>query len=128
MKIQPAVSGWGLTLFIMKLYAYSLPDVPNKTGWLKIGETRGDVEARIKQQSHEFNLKTELVWQDAVSQDFGGVDKLIHRYLKDKGFQIAVFEDTGADSEWVKCGISDVEKAYRSVKEQLDAADVAREE
>jgi hypothetical protein len=56
----------------MKLYAYSLPTVPEKSGWLKIGETRG------------------------------GVDKLIHRYLKDKGFQIAVFEDTGADSEWIK--------------------------
>ncbi|MDR3234390.1 MAG: hypothetical protein LBT46_12145 [Planctomycetaceae bacterium] len=59
----------------MKIYAYTLPTVPEKSGWLKIGETRGDVEVRIKQQSHEFNLKTEIVWQDAVITERSYIDK-----------------------------------------------------
>ncbi|GHT13109.1 hypothetical protein FACS1894170_08710 [Planctomycetales bacterium] len=112
----------------MKLYAYTLPTVAEKSGWLKIGETNGNVEKRVKQQGHELNLQIEIVWQDAVITERSHIDKMLHRWLEQQGLQIAQFEDTGADSEWIKCNVDDVKKAYTAVKEQLHADEIKREE
>ena len=34
----------------MKIYAYTTPDIAKHAGYLKIGETHGDVAERVKQQ------------------------------------------------------------------------------
>ena len=47
----------------MKLYAYTTPEIPKHAGYLKVGETTGDVDKRIKQQGHELNVKHERVCQ-----------------------------------------------------------------
>jgi hypothetical protein len=103
----------------MKLYAFVTPEVPKHGGYLKIGETNGDVEKRVEQECHELNVQKEIVWRDAVITERRGIDKMIHRYLVVQGFQIQEFDKTGKDTEWVKCTVTDVEKAFAAVKEQL---------
>ena len=102
----------------MKLYAYTAPGIPQHAGYLKIGETNGSVEERVKQQGHELNVEKNIVWKDAVLTERTGIDKLIHRYLKKEGFQVQQF-GTGQDTEWIKCTIGDLEKAFTIIKEQL---------
>jgi hypothetical protein len=103
----------------MKLYAFKTPGIPNNTGYLKIGETNGNVEKRVEQECHELNVQKEIVWRDAVITERRGIDKMIHRYLVVQGFQIQLFDKTGKDTEWVKCTVTDVEKAFAAVKEQF---------
>ena len=102
----------------MKLYAFSAPDIPKHAGYLKIGETNGNVEERVKQQGHELNVENEIVWTDAVITERSGIDKTIHRYLKEQGFHVQQF-GTGRDTEWVKCTIGDLEKAFAIIKQRL---------
>ena len=112
----------------MKLYAYHTPDIPKHDGYLKIGETAGDVDARIKRQGHEHNIKNEKVWEDQVYSDRIKIDKLLHRYLKDKGFHVQQFDDTEQDTEWVKCTVAELEKAFADFKEQFYQDEKRREE
>ena len=111
----------------MKLYAYITPDIPKNTGYLKIGETTGDVEKRVNQQIHEQNLEKNIVWQDAVITERSGIDKMLHRYLKEQGFHVQQFTESGKDTELVKCTVADVEKAFAIIKEQLYQSEVARQ-
>jgi len=112
----------------MKLYAYCTPDVPKHEGYLKIGETHGNVETRVKQQGHEHNVTNEIVWSDVVISDRIGIDKIIHRYLKEQGFHVQQFDATGKDTEWVKCTVGDIIKAFAVIKQRLYDEEKQREE
>jgi len=103
----------------MKLYAYTTPEIPKHAGYLKIGETSGDVDKRIKQQGREHNVKNEKVWEDHVYTDRIRIDKQFHRYLKDKDFHVQQFDETGQDTEWVKCTVPELQKAFGDFKEQF---------
>jgi type I restriction-modification system DNA methylase subunit len=103
----------------MKLYASSTPDISKHNGYLKIGETNGDIDKRVEQECHELNVQKEIVWRDAVITERSHIDKMIHRYLVNQGFSIQQFDTTGQDTEWVKCEVADVEKAFVVVKQQL---------
>ncbi|MCL2744824.1 MAG: GIY-YIG nuclease family protein, partial [Planctomycetaceae bacterium] len=111
----------------MKLYAYSTPDIEKHAGYLKIGETHGNVDKRVQQQGHELNLHLEIVWRDAVYTELYGIDKRIHRHLKNKGFQVQQFADTGRDTEWVKCSVADVEKAFQVIKAEQEEDEKQRQ-
>jgi len=111
----------------MKLYAFITPDIAKHAGCLKIGETHGNVEERVKQQGHELNVENEIVWTDAVITERIGIDKMIHRYLKEQGFHVQQF-GTGRDTEWVKCTLADLEKAFAVVKQRLYDEEKQREE
>ena len=111
----------------MKLYAFITPEIAKHAGFLKIGETYGDVEQRVKQQGHELNVKREIVWQDAVMTDRVNIDKMLHRFLVRQGFPIQQFDDTGHDTEWVKCTVGDLEKAFAALKEQLYQDEILRQ-
>jgi len=102
----------------MKLYAFSTPEIEKHTGYLKIGETNGNIAERVKQQGHELNVEKMVVWSDAVITDRIGIDKIIRRYLKEQGFQIQQF-GTGWDAEWVECTVGDVKKAFEIIKQRL---------
>ena len=102
----------------MKLYAYTTPEIPKHAGYLKIGESASEVDKRVKQQGHELNVEKNIVWQDAVIAERRGIDRMFRRFLRQQGFQIQQF-GTGEDSEWVKCTVADVEKAFAYFKEQL---------
>jgi hypothetical protein len=110
----------------MKLYAFVAPDIPKHAGFLKIGETHGSTLERVKQQGHELNIQNEIVWTDAVITERIGIDKMLHRYLKEQGFPIQQF-GTGRDTEWVKCTVADLVKAFEVIKQQLYDDEIQRE-
>ncbi|MDR2757179.1 MAG: N-6 DNA methylase [Planctomycetaceae bacterium] len=112
----------------MKLYAFTTPEIPKHDGYLKIGETHGDIDKRIKQESHELNVECIRVWSDAVITERTHIDKMIHRYLAEHGFPIQQFSGTGQNTEWIKCTIADIEKAFAAVKEQLYQDEIQRQE
>ena len=46
-----------------QIYAYTLPTVPNKKGWIKIGYTeRKDVNDRIKEQTRTADIEYTCLW------------------------------------------------------------------
>ncbi|MDR2642369.1 MAG: GIY-YIG nuclease family protein, partial [Planctomycetaceae bacterium] len=93
----------------MKLYAFTTPEISKHDGYLKIGETNGDIDKRVEQECHELNVQKEIVWRDAVITECSHIDKMIHRYLVNQGFPIQQFDTTGQDTEWVKCTVADIE-------------------
>ncbi|MDR0609987.1 MAG: GIY-YIG nuclease family protein, partial [Planctomycetaceae bacterium] len=110
----------------MKLYAFTTPDISKHAGYLKIGETNGSIEHRVKHEGHELNVQKEIVWRDAVITERSHIDKMIHRYLINQGFSIQQFDATGQDTEWVKCTVADVEKAFAAVKQQIYNDEIQR--
>jgi hypothetical protein len=103
----------------MKLYAFTTPEIAKHAGYLKIGETNGSIDKRVDQECHELNVQKEIVWRDAVITERSHIDKIIHRYLVNQGFHIQQFDTTGQDTEWVKCTVADIEKAFDVVKQQI---------
>jgi type I restriction-modification system DNA methylase subunit len=103
----------------MKLYAFTTPEIAKHAGYLKIGETNGSIDKRVDQECHELNVQKEIVWRDAVITERSHIDKMIHRYLVNQGFPIQQFDATGQDTEWIKCTVTDVEKAFAVIKQQL---------
>ncbi|MDR0328253.1 MAG: N-6 DNA methylase, partial [Planctomycetaceae bacterium] len=91
------------------------------------GETHGNVEQRVQQQGHELNVKLDIVWQGGVVANRGGIDKLIHKYLKEQGCLVQQFDDTGRDTEWIKCTVGELEKALNVIKEQLYQDELKRQ-
>ncbi len=70
-----------------QIYAYTLPDIREDDGWIKIGYTeRRNAEDRIKEQTHTaaINLKYSLLWTEPALTNSGKwfVDKELHSYLK----------------------------------------------
>lgn len=68
-----------------QIYAYTLPTVSDKDGWVKIGYTeRKDVNIRIKEQVGTADLDYQLLWYEMArfinSQAFN--DRQLHHYLK----------------------------------------------
>ncbi|OOS25870.1 helicase [Moraxella porci DSM 25326] len=68
-----------------QIYAYILPTVSDKDGWVKIGYTeRPDVNTRIKEQVGTVDLDYQLLWHKVArfinSQFFN--DHQLHHYLK----------------------------------------------
>ena len=112
----------------MKLYAFCTPEIAKHEGYLKIGETHGSVEQRVKLQGHELNVDKDIVWQDAVYTERIGIDKMVHRRLVKHGFEIQRFDETGQDTEWVKCTVADIVRAFADVKEQLYQDELKRQE
>ena len=48
-----------------QIYAYTLPTVTDKEGWVKIGYTeRQDVNVRIKEQVGTVDLNYDLLWNE----------------------------------------------------------------
>ncbi|MCL2745378.1 MAG: GIY-YIG nuclease family protein, partial [Planctomycetaceae bacterium] len=111
----------------MKLYAYSIPDVEKLAGFLKIGETTRAVKSRVKQQGHEIPIKKNIVWERTLVANRTNVDKMIIRFLEKQGCEVIRFEETGEQSEWVKCEKEDIELAFEKIKEQIRSEDKRKE-
>lgn len=68
-----------------QIYAYTLPTVTDKQGWIKIGYTeRQDVNVRIKEQVGTVDLSYDLLWHkkaiSAKNKTF--TDHQFHHYLR----------------------------------------------
>lgn len=86
------------------IYGYTLPDVANHNGYIKIGYTdREDTETRIKEQLHTAAIPFRILFKESAMRSDGTcfTDKDIHRLLKHKGFrQLNEGEDR---NEWFCC-------------------------
>ena len=108
-------------------YAYTLPQVPSKNGWTKIGFTERDVNVRIAEQLHTAGLKPNICWHLLATyrtEPFGNfTDKDFHLYLKKLGFE----RESG--TEWFKIDPNIAKSNYNDFTENHgvvnDATDTA---
>ena len=66
------------------IYAYTLPEVPNHNGYIKIGDTRRDVQVRINEQLGTSGLKPNILWDKVARHNSGEWfrDHDLHRFLE----------------------------------------------
>ena len=108
-------------------YAYTLPEVPSKNGWTKIGFTERDVNVRIAEQLHTAGLKPNICWHLLATyrtEPFGNfTDKDFHLYLKKLGFE------RERSTEWFKIDPNIAKSNYNDFTENHgvvnDATDTA---
>ncbi|UAS74208.1 GIY-YIG nuclease family protein [Staphylococcus pseudintermedius] len=71
-----------------QIYAYTLPSVKDKEGWIKIGYTeRKNVDERIREQTKTaaFNIEYMKLWSEPAKFNDSNEwfkDKLFHSYLR----------------------------------------------
>lgn len=86
------------------IYGYSLPEVPDHDGYIKIGYTdREDVNQRIREQLHTAGLTGKLIFTESAVRSDGScfTDHDVHRLLIRKGVQQL---HSGKDkNEWYQC-------------------------
>ena len=84
----------------LKIYAYTLPQVPDHNGYIKIGETSRGVEERIKQQVGTAGLNPEIKFH-RIAKHVNGQwfhDTDLHRYIISRGIKRADFGQSA--NEW----------------------------
>lgn len=88
------------------IYAYTTPNDVSKKGWVKIGYTDRDAEARIKEQTHTADTKYELLWSHDARYDGGEyfTDGDFHWYLAQCGIERGKFQHSARSSEWFNFG------------------------
>ena len=68
------------------IYAYTTPGITYHDGYIKIGYTEQDVDARIYQQTHTAGVKAKKEWQGLATFDDGSGDTFkdtdFHAYLR----------------------------------------------
>ena len=68
------------------IYAYTTPGISYHDGYIKIGYTEQDVDARIWQQTHTAGVKAKKEWQGNATFDDGSGDNFkdtdFHAYLR----------------------------------------------
>lgn len=86
------------------IYSYTLPDVADHNGYIKIGYTdRENAETRIKEQLHTAAIPFRILFKESAMRSDGTcfTDKDIHRLLRHKGYrQLNEGEDR---NEWFCC-------------------------
>lgn len=86
------------------IYGYTLPDVADHNGYIKIGYTdRENAETRIKEQLHTAAIPFRILFKESAMRSDGTcfTDKDIHRLLRHKGYrQLNEGEDR---NEWFCC-------------------------
>ena len=95
------------------IYAYTTPGVSYHDGYIKIGYTEQDVDARIYQQTHTAGIKAKKEWQGNATFDDGSGETFrdtdFHSYLRKQGVKQP--QDEGNDyfdpsdrNEWFHIG------------------------
>ena len=99
------------------IYGYTLPDVKDRDGYIKIGYTdRKDTETRIREQLHTAAINFKILFKESAMRADGTcfTDKDVHRLLKHKGF---IRLNEGADkNEWFRCTLSDALTAIEELR------------
>lgn len=83
-----------------KIYAYTLPQVPDHDGYIKVGETIQKTEDRIKDQVSTAGLTANLLFT-RIAKTYNGTwfhDTDLHRYFEQNGIERANFNDSAR--EW----------------------------
>lgn len=84
----------------LKIYAYTLPEVPSHEGYIKIGDTSRQVKKRIFEQVGTAGLNPKILFEKVAKKSDGTWfhDKSLHRFLLQNGIQKKDF-NSHAD-EW----------------------------
>lgn len=71
----------------LKIYAYTLPEVPSHEGYVKIGDTTRQVEKRIFEQVGTAGLNPDILFERLAKRSDGTWfhDKSLHRFLQLNG-------------------------------------------
>lgn len=99
------------------IYGYTLPDVEDHKGYIKIGYTdRGDTEVRIKEQLHTAAIKFTIVLKESAMRADGTCfrDKDIHNVLR--RHRIKQLYENDDRNEWFKCSVDDILGAINEVR------------
>src|SRR5690625_1840408 len=72
-----------------KIYGYTLPEVPNHDGYVKIGDTTRDATERIFEQVGTAGLNPEILFEKLAKKSDGTWfrDKELHRFLMLHGIE-----------------------------------------
>ena len=98
------------------IYAYEFVGVASHQGYIKVGYTERDVEARVKEQVHTAAVPYRILGQWSAMKNDGScfTDHDVHAVLKAKGKQqLNAVEDR---NEWFKCTLNDVKAAVVAVQ------------
>lgn len=98
------------------IYAYEFVGVASHQGYIKVGYTERDVEARVKEQVHTAAVPYRILGQWSAMKNDGScfTDHDVHAVLKAKGKQQL---NAGEDRhEWFKCTLNDVKAAVVAVQ------------
>ncbi|MDR0327589.1 MAG: N-6 DNA methylase, partial [Planctomycetaceae bacterium] len=113
----------GLTYGIilsMQIYGYTLPQVPERQGWIKVGQAQ-DSDKRIKEQIGATWLDYEKVFdQSALAGKRNVSDHDVHRLLVERGFE-------RLEREWFRCNPDDVQSALDFLKQKYINEDKRQE-
>lgn len=84
----------------LKIYAYTLPEVPSHDGYIKIGDTNRRVRERIFEQVGTAGLNPNILFEKVAKKSDGTWfhDKSLHRFLLQNGIQKKDFN--GYADEW----------------------------
>ena len=102
------------------VYAYEFIGVNSHKGYIKVGYTERDVDARIKEQLHTAAVPYRLLayWSAMKNDGSCFTDHDVHALLKKKGCrQLNAGEDR---NEWFKCSLSDIKAAVTAVQTGTD--------
>lgn len=83
-----------------KIYAYTLPQVPDHDGYIKVGETTQETSKRIKSQISTAGLKADFIFEK-LAQKWDGSwfrDHELHRFFEQNGIERANFNNSAR--EW----------------------------
>lgn len=98
------------------IYAYTTPGISYHDGYIKIGYTEQDVDARIYQQTHTAGIKAKKEWQGNATFDDGSGETFrdtdFHAYLRRQGVKQPQDEgntyfDISDRNEWFHVGPSE---------------------
>ncbi len=101
------------------IYAYRLVGVPSHEGYLKVGYTDRDAEARVKEQLHTSGIPYQIVLKESAMRPDGTCfrDGDVHKILRSRGFfQLHEGEDK---NEWFLCTAEDVLSAILELREGI---------
>lgn len=84
----------------LKIYAYTLAEVPSHEGYIKIGDTNRQVKKRIFEQIGTAGLNPKILFEKIAKRSDGTWfhDKSLHRFLQQNGIQKKDFN--GYADEW----------------------------
>ncbi len=98
------------------IYVYNLPQVPDHTGYVKVGYTEREPGVRINEQLHTAGLNGNLLYTESAMCNDGTVftDKDIHKILRRKQFR--QLYGSSDNNEWFNCTVDDVKAAIIELK------------
>ena len=84
----------------LKIYAYTLPEVPSHDGYVKVGETTRDTKKRIFEQVGTVGLRPKILFERVAKRSDGTWfrDKSLHRFFLQNGIRKKNFNNYA--DEW----------------------------